>query len=289
MSFLEAIILGITQGLTEFLPISSSGHLIIVPWLFGWETPGLAFDAALHLGTLIAIFVYFWREIVAMIKAIPIVFQKRTALLRPTGEQDEQTFFARLGLLIVIGSIPGGVIGLLAQSRIDDLFHNSTSENRAIVVIAIFLALFAVLLWLADRVGKENRLLTAIRVPDALTIGIAQALALMPGVSRSGITLTAGLFRDFKRSDAARFSFLLGIPLISVAGLKGLSDLIQSDPSGTEMARIVAGMTASAITGFAAIRFLLRYLQHSSTTVFVVYRLLASAVLIGLVLSGFRS
>ena len=289
MSFLEAIILGITQGLTEFLPISSSGHLIIVPWLFGWETPGLAFDAALHLGTLIAIFVYFWREILAMIKAIPIVFQERTALLRPTGEQDEQTFFARLGLLIVIGSIPGGVIGLLAQSRIDDLFHNSTNENRAIVVIAILLALFAVLLWLADRYGKESRLLTSIRVPDALTIGVAQALALMPGVSRSGITLTAGLFRDFKRADAARFSFLLGIPLVSIAGLKGLSDLIQSNPSGTEMAQIVAGMTASAITGFVAIRFLLRYLQHSSTTVFVVYRLLASAVLIGLVLSGFRS
>ncbi len=288
MSFLEAIILGITQGLTEFLPISSSGHLIIVPWLFGWESPGLAFDAALHLGTLIAIFVYFWREILAMIKAIPIVFHKRTALLRSTGEQDEQTFFARLGLLIVIGSIPGGVIGLLAQSRIDDLFHNSSNENRAIVVIAIFLALFAVLLWLADRFGKENRLLTSIRVPDALTIGVAQALALMPGVSRSGITLTAGLFRDFKRADAARFSFLLGIPLVSIAGLKGVADLIQADPSGAEIGRIFAGMVTSAFSGFAAIWFLLRYLQTSSTKIFVIYRIGASIVLIGLVLSGFR-
>src|SRR6478752_4605371 len=154
MDWLHAIVLGITQGLTEFLPISSSGHLIIVPWLFGWETPGLAFDAALHLGTLFAVFTYFWREIVAMIKAIPLVLQKRTALLRSTEEQDEQTFFARLGLLIVIGSIPGGVIGLLAQSRIDDLFHSDTNESRAIVVIAIFLALFAVLLWIADRYGK---------------------------------------------------------------------------------------------------------------------------------------
>ncbi len=156
MSWIEAIILGITQGLTEFLPISSSGHLIIVPWLFGWETPGLAFDAALHLGTLFAVFTYFWREIVAMIKAIPLVLQKRTALLRSTEEQDEQTFFARLGLLIVIGSIPGGVIGLLAQSRIDDLFHSDTNESRAIVVIAIFLALFAVLLWIADRLRKRD-------------------------------------------------------------------------------------------------------------------------------------
>jgi undecaprenyl-diphosphatase len=289
MSWIEAIILGITQGLTEFLPISSSGHLIIVPWLFGWETPGLAFDAALHLGTLFAVFAYFWREIVEMIKAIPVVLQKRTALLKSDPDEDEQTFFARLGLLIVIGSIPGGVIGLLAQSRIDDLFHSDTNQNRAIVAIAILLALFAVLLWLADRYGKEIRPLKSIRVPDAITIGFAQAVALMPGVSRSGITLTAGLFRDFKRADAARFSFLLGIPLVSLAGLKGLTDLIQSDPSSAELGRILAGMAASGISGFVAIRFLLRYLQNSSTTVFVVYRILASIVLIGLVASGFRS
>ena len=129
----------------------------------------------------------------------------------------------------------------------------------------------------------------SIRLPDAVTIGLAQAVALMPGVSRSGITLTAGLFRDFKRADAARFSFLLGIPLVTLAGLKGVSDLIQSDPSGAEMARIAAGMLASGISGFLAISFLLRYLQTSSTTVFVVYRLIASVVLIGLVASGFRS
>ena len=289
MSWIEAIILGITQGLTEFLPISSSGHLIIVPWLFGWETPGLAFDAALHLGTLIAVFVYFWRDIVAMIKAIPIVLRKRTTLLKPAVDEDEQTFYARLGLLIVIGSIPGGIIGLLAQSRIDNLFHSDSNESRAIVVIAILLALFAILLWLADRFSKEIRPLKSIRVPDAVTVGVAQAFALMPGVSRSGVTLTAGLFRDFTRADAARFSFLLGIPLVSVAGLTGVVDLIQSDLTGAQMGRVVAGMVASGISGFLAIGFLLRYLKTSSTTVFVVYRILASIVLIGLVASGFRS
>ena len=289
MSWIEAIILGITQGLTEFLPISSSGHLIIVPWLFGWETPGLAFDAALHLGTLIAVFVYFWRDIVAMIKAIPIVLRKRTTLLNPAVDEDEQTFYARLGLLIVIGSIPGGIIGLLAQSRIDNLFHSDSNESRAIVVIAILLALFAILLWLADRFSKEIRPLKSIRVPDAVTVGVAQAFALMPGVSRSGVTLTAGLFRDFTRADAARFSFLLGIPLVSVAGLTGVVDLIQSDLTGAQMGRVVAGMVASGISGFLAIGFLLRYLKTSSTTVFVVYRILASIVLIGLVASGFRS
>jgi undecaprenyl-diphosphatase len=290
MSWIEAIILGITQGLTEFLPISSSGHLIIVPWLFGWETPGLAFDAALHLGTLVAVFTYFWREIVDIIRAIPTMLRKNVSLLKaPSPEDTDDTFFARLGLLIVIGSIPGGIVGLLAQNRIDDFFHSDTNENRAIVVIAILLALFGILLWVADRYGKESRILRTIKVPDAVIIGAAQAIALMPGTSRSGVTLTAGLFRDFKRADAARFSFLLGIPLVTVAGLKGLSDLIQSDPSGAEAGRIVAGMIASAVSGFLAIRFLLNYLQTKSTAVFVIYRVALSIVLIALVLSGFGS
>lgn len=289
MSLLEAIVLGLTQGLTEFLPISSSGHLIIVPWLFGWETPGLAFDAALHLGTLVAVFAYFWRDIVAMVKAIPIIVTRRSALLKPGENDDEQTLFARLGLLIAIGSIPGGIAGLLVAGKVDDFFHSNTNASRAIVVIAVLLAVFAVILWIADRVGKEIRPLQSIRVPDAVIIGAAQAMALVPGVSRSGITLTAGLFRDFKRADAARFSFLLGIPLVTLAGLKGLTDLIGSDPSGEELSRIVAGMLASGISGFAAIWFLLRYLQTSSTAVFVIYRIIASIVLIGLVASGFRS
>jgi undecaprenyl-diphosphatase len=288
MSYLEAIVLGITQGLTEFLPISSSGHLIIVPWLFGWETPGLAFDAALHLGTLLAVFAYFWRELVEIVRAIPLILNRRTALLRPAVPEDGQTFFARLGLLLIIGSIPGGVVGLLAESRIDDLFHSVKHEERAIVVIAILLALFAILLWYADRVGNETRPINSVGLRDTIVIGVAQACALMPGVSRSGITLTAGLFRGFKRADAARFSFLLGIPLVSLAGLKGVADLIQANPSGAEIGRIAAGMAASAISGFIAIRFLLRYLQTSSTAVFVVYRIIMSIVLIGLVLGGFR-
>lgn len=290
MSFLEAIILGIAQGLTEFLPISSSGHLIIIPWLFGWETPGLAFDAALHLGTLLAVFTYFWRELVDIFRAIPTMLRKNASLLKgPEPGESDDTFYARLGILIVIGSIPGGVIGLLFQDRLDDFFHSDTNEERAIIVIAILLAAFAILLWLADKYGKEIRILRSIKVPDAVVIGVAQAIALMPGTSRSGVTLTAGLFRDFTRADAARFSFLLGIPLVTFAGLKGLADLIQSDPTGAELGRIAAGMTASAVSGFLAIRFLLRYLQTRSTAVFVVYRIIASIVLIGLVLSGFRS
>lgn len=288
MNWLEAIVLGLTQGLTEFLPISSSGHLIIVPWLFGWETPGLGFDAALHLGTLVAVFAYFWKDLLEMVKAIPIILRQRGALLRPGQSDSQETLFARLGLLLVIGSIPGGIAGLLAEQKIDDLFHSATHENRAIVVLAILMALFAVLLWYADRTSKENRPLSTVRLHDALIVGVAQAFALMPGVSRSGITLTAGLFRDFKRADAARFSFLLGIPLITVAGLKGLADLVQANPSGTEIGYLAAGMATAAISGFCAIWFLLRYLQTSSTAIFVIYRIVASIVLIGLVLSGFR-
>ncbi|HET9659977.1 MAG TPA: undecaprenyl-diphosphate phosphatase [Thermomicrobiales bacterium] len=289
MSWLEAIVLGLTQGLTEFLPISSSGHLIIVPWLFGWESPGVAFDAALHLGTLLAVFAYFWHDLLEMVRAVPTILRKRAALLKPGApKEDDDTFYARLGLLLIIGSIPGAVIGLAFESKIDDIFHPETNQDRAIVVIAILLAVFGVLLWLADRFGRESRALRSVRLPDALVIGIAQAIALMPGTSRSGVTLTAGLFRDFKRADAARFSFLLGIPLIAGAGLKGVADLLQADPTGGEVGRILAGMATSAISGFIAIRFLLRYLQTSSTGVFVVYRLIASAVLIVLVVTGVR-
>jgi undecaprenyl-diphosphatase len=289
MSWLEAIVLGLTQGLTEFLPISSSGHLIIVPWLFGWESPGVAFDAALHLGTLLAVFAYFWHDLLEMVKSVPTILRKRTALLRASApDEGDDTFYARLGLLLIIGSIPGAVAGLALESKIDDLFHPETNEDRAIVVIAILLAVFGVVLWLADRYGRENRILRSVRLPDTLVIGIAQALALMPGTSRSGITLTAGLFRGFQRADAARFSFLLGIPLIAGAGLKGVADLLQADPSGAEIGRIVAGMATSAISGFITIRFLLRYLQTSSTGIFVVYRLIASIVLIALVVSGVR-
>lgn len=289
MSWLEAIILGLTQGLTEFLPISSSGHLIIVGWLFGWDSPGVAFDAALHLGTLAAVFVYFWRDLWQMVEAIPTVLRERTALLKTAapGERDE-IFYARLALLLVIGSIPGGIVGLLGESRIDALFHPETNQDRAILVIAVLLAVFAVLLWLADRHGKESRTLRSVKLGDAIAIGAAQAIALLPGTSRSGVTLTVGLFRGFERADAARFSFLLGIPLIAAAGLKGVFEVVQADPSGAEIGRMVAGMATAALSGFAAIRFLLRYLQTASTAVFVIYRLLAAAVLIGLVLGGVR-
>lgn len=289
MSWLEAIVLGLTQGLTEFLPISSSGHLIIVPWLFGWESPGVAFDAALHLGTLFAVFTYFWNDLLEMVKSVPTILRKRTALLHAGApDEDDDTFYARLGLLLIIGSIPGAIAGLAFESKIDDLFHPESNEDRAIVAIAILLAVFGVVLWLADRYGRENRVLRSVRLPDTLVVGIAQALALMPGTSRSGVTLTVGLFRGFTRADAARFSFLLGIPLIAGAGLKGVADILQADPTGAEVGKMLVGVATSAISGFITIRFLLRYLQTSTVGIFVVYRLIAAVVLIALVVTGVR-
>jgi undecaprenyl-diphosphatase len=289
MSVIQAIVLGIVQGLTEFLPISSSAHLIIVPWLFGWEEPGLAFDAALHLGTLAAVIAYFWRDLLAMLFAVPDALRKPAALLRNdpaiTGERDRS---ARLAWLIVIGCIPGGTVGLLAQDRIDDFFHGGDYTDRAIALIALMLIVFGLVLGAADRFAKHRRGLAELGVKDAVVIGCAQALALFPGVSRSGVTLTAGLFREIKRADAAKFSFLLGTPLVLLAGGKGFYDLVTDGAGGIGNAQLIAGVLASAISGFAAISFLLRFLQRSSTMVFVVYRVAVGIGILLVLASGLR-
>jgi undecaprenyl-diphosphatase len=301
MSILEAIVLGLVQGLTEFLPISSSGHLILIPWLANWDEPGLAFDAALHLGTLAAVFVYFWRELVAMLFAIPTALSRPRAVLtakpeplpdgpRPVsgGSSPNREHDARLALLLILGSIPGGIVGLLGQGKIEDFFHDETHRPFSIVVIAVLLIAFGLILWLADRAATHRRRIDALTTRDALFIGAAQALALMPGVSRSGSTLTAGLFRGLHRADAARFSFLLGTPLVTLAGLKGLKDILDAHPTGSEVTTLIVGVLVSAITGFAAIWVLLRFLQRSNTAVFVLYRLAAGLFFLGLIAAGVR-
>ncbi len=293
MDIIRAIVLGITQGLTEFLPISSSGHLILVPWLFGWDQSGLEFDAALHLGTLTAVFVYFRRDILQMLLAIPVALRSPLQTLSYKAEtvdpdpSDERKTFAKLGLLIVFASIPGGIVGLLAAGSIDDMFHDPANIQRAVVIIAILLALFALVLLLAEKRGSRSRGLRTLSLHDTLIIGAAQALALMPGVSRSGVTLSAGLFRGLQRADAARFSFLLGIPLITLAGLAGVVDIVRSSPDSRDIIVLAAGLIAAALSGLAAIWGLLRFLQHSSTMIFIVYRLVVATSVILLVVSGF--
>ena len=283
MSIWQAIVLGIVQGLTEFLPVSSSAHLLIVPWLFGWESPGLAFDAALHLGTLAAVLVYFWRDLTAMAVAFPRAIRHPAAMLR---SRDPADVMPRLSLLIALGTLPGLVAGVLAAETIDAVYHpEGVAPDRIILAVAVALIALALLLWWAERAARHVHGVESLTVRDALIVGLAQAAALLPGVSRSGATITAGLFRGLTRADAARFSFLLGAPIVAAAGAKGLLDTLTSGLDASQLGVFGAGLLASALAGFAAIWGLLRYLQRASTAVFIVYRIVVGVGLIALVMS----
>jgi undecaprenyl-diphosphatase len=279
----QAVVLGVVQGLTEFLPVSSSAHLLVVPWLLGWESPGLAFDAALHLGTLAAVLVYFWRDLLAMALALPRAIQRPGTILR---SDDPADVMPRLALLIVLGTVPGLVAGLLGEGTIEALYHPAgVAPDAVIVAIAVALIVLALLLLAAERAARHVRGMDSLTARDVVIIGLAQALALIPGVSRSGATITAGLFRGLTRADAARFSFLLGAPIVAAAGAMGLVETLTSGLDAEQFGVFAIGLTVSAVTGFAAIWGLLRYLQRASTAVFIVYRIVLGIVLIVLVVS----
>jgi undecaprenyl-diphosphatase len=285
LEILQAIVLGIVQGLTEFLPISSSAHLILVPWLFGWEPFGLAFDVALHLGTLAAILIYFRHDLIAIPRGL---IAERSALARRELPVDPM---ARLGIYIVIASIPAGLAGLLGEDLIDRAFHADPITRSAIVAIAIILMLAGITLEIADR-----RMMRMTREPgaepvslrQALIIGLAQTLALIPGASRSGTTIAAGLFVGLSRPDAARFSFLLGVPLIAGAGTKQMLELATGGLGDVGLDVFAVGVVTAALTGYAAIAGLLRFLQRRPVTVFVVYRILLGIGLLILLAAGFE-
>ncbi len=285
MEIWQAIVLGIVQGLTEFLPISSSGHLIIFPWLFDWETPGLSFDASLHLGTLMAVVVYFREELMRMIRAIPHALSNPFGLL--LGKVRNPTpldIDARMGIFIVVASIPGGIAGLLLESRIDEFFHTAEASTRAIAVIATMLMVVAFVMWLAERVGTRDVTMVKMSWVDALVIGCAQAVALIPGTSRSGATISMGLFRGLTRADAAKFSFLAGVPLVTAAGFKSLFDVASEGMSSHDVALFLAGGISAAVMGFLTIWGLLRFLERNSTMVFIVYRVVFGLFLFGLLI-----
>ena len=279
IGLVQAVVLGAVQGLTEFLPISSSAHLVLVPWLLGWSNPGLTFDASLHLGTLAAVLLYFWRDVGRILVALARGAASGKVLADPD---------ARLGVLIAAGSVPGAVAGYLGEEPIDAYFHRPDAERTALAVIAAMLILLGLLLVVAERVAKHRRPLEDLRLRDALLIGTAQMLALIPGVSRSGSTLTAGLFLDLRRADAARFSFLLSLPITGGAALKQVFDIWQGGglAAGDRLA-FALGIVVAGLVGFACIAFLLRYLQRASTLVFAVYRLAFGALI--LVLLAVRS
>jgi len=268
VSILEAIVLGIVQGLTEFLPISSTGHLRIVPAFAGWEDPGAAFTAVTQLGTMLAVLVYFrqdlWRIAVAW-----------TASLRDPSRRGELD--ARLGWYLIIGTIPIGIFGLAFQDQIED-------GARDLYLIAIALIALGLLLLLSERVSKRDRDIRSVGLRDAVAIGFAQAAALVPGVSRSGATITAGLFLGFERAAAARFSFLLSVPAVVLSGLFQLPDAVSGHD--TSVAGVAVATLLAFVSGYASIAFLLRFLVTHSTAVFVVYRVALGTLVLALVGSG---
>lgn len=268
--------LGITQGVTEFAPVSSSGHLILVPWIFDWpilSDPNFnkTFDVALHMGTLLGAVVFFRRDIARYLRA-----WVRSIRTRGVATTDE-----RLAWALVVGTIPGVIAGALLEGVIQD--HLSQP-----VVIAVMLAVFGVVLYAVDRVASVRRGIADLGVRDGLVLGVAQALALQPGVSRSGITITAGRAMGLDRASAARFSFLLSLPIIAGAGVfKGIDLARDGMPPGMG-GPFVWGVVSSAVSGFLVIAFLLSYLRKHDFGVFLWYRVALAALTIGLVVAGVR-
>jgi undecaprenyl-diphosphatase len=271
MTLLYAALLGVIQGLTEFLPVSSSAHLILARAFFGWDAEqfGLAFDVACHVGTLLAVLVYFRAEILAMIRAVP-----RLGTLAGSHPDPD----ARLGVLIVIGTVPAVIVGALAGDAIEQ--HLRRPDVAAVTLAVVALAFFAV-----ERYGTKTRGQASLGVLDAVIVGCAQALALVPGVSRSGATITASMARGLRRDESARFVFLLGVPaILGAAAKEGLPVLRRGLPPG-EGALFVTGMATSAVVGYLAVRFFIRYVSDHSLAAFAWYRLaLAAAVVVWLLL-----
>jgi undecaprenyl-diphosphatase len=267
---LRAIVLGGVQGLTEFVPVSSSAHLVLVPFLLEWPVPSLAFDVAIHLGTLVALVAYFWRDLWEI--AVGIV-------RRATGRGDDRDRArARLAGLLVVGSIPAGLAGLLLKDFFEALFERPGFVAGELLVTA---ALLLVGEAAYVRIRRHRRDVDHITVVDALTMGALQALAISPGISRSGATITGGLFRGLTREAAARFSFLLSIPAILGAAVVAVPDL----PPGTDWGPVLAATAVAGVTGFAAIAFLLHYLRTRTMVPFAVYCVALSALSFAVVLA----
>ncbi len=270
MPIYQVVVLAIIQGVTEFLPISSTAHLALAPWLLGWTDPGLTFDIALHLGTLLAVLGYFfrpWVQLVAHGFGIdygddPLLKQNRSLLW-----------------LLAIGTIPVGVCGYLFGKQAETTWRNP-------FVIGTMLIVVGVLMWVSERVGTRARDMGQVTLADSLVIGAAQALAIVPGTSRSGITITAGLFRNLDRVAAARFSFLLATPAIAGAAAKALHDLIKHGGLPADMrTAFVLGIVLSGITGLAVIALFLRFLQRHTLYFFIYYRIVFGIIVIALAAS----
>lgn len=268
MNTFQAIVLGIVQGLTEFLPISSSGHLRIVPALFGWQDPGAAFTAVTQLGTIAAVIIYFFKDL------WNILSTWFRSLFNPKlrGELD-----AKMGWYILLGTLPISVLGLLFETQIDTV-------ARDLRLIAATLIVLGIVLWLADRRKAQTKDLQRLTLRNGLIFGFAQALALIPGVSRSGATITAGRFLGFDRTSAARYSFLLSVPAVLASGLFKLGDISAGD--GPSLGATLIATLLAFVSGYASIAWLLRYVSRNSYAPFVVYRIGLGVLLIVLLGAG---
>ncbi len=270
---LQALLIGIVQGLTEFLPISSSAHLIVVPEMLGWKDPFLnsaSFDVMLHAGTLVALLVYFWRDLVALLAAWLESIRDR----RIGDDQDR-----RLAWLIVVTMIPGALLGVALESFFDTFFREH------IILVAVFLALGTGILWLAEQLSLLRRGLDNVNLSDAIVIGVAQAFALFPGFSRSGMTIAAGLYTGLTREAAARFSFLMGTPIIAGAAAWKARELLHAGLPSADIVALGAGMIGAAIAGLLAIAFLLAYLRRNTTAPFIAERLVLAGLVVVFVLA----
>jgi undecaprenyl-diphosphatase len=267
MPLLQVIVLAVVQGLTEFLPISSTAHLYLTSWLLGWQAEALDFDIALHIGTLLAILLYFfqdWLQILA--QGLGVRF----------GRDEELKHNHMMLWLLAIATIPVGVCGYVFNQQAETTWRNP-------FVMGVMLVVVGVLMWLAEKAGRMRRDLSSVNLQDSVVIGLAQALSIVPGTSRSGITISAGLFRDFDRPSAARFSFLLSTPAIAAAAGKALYDMHKHGGLHAILnAPFTAGVAVSALTGCAVIAWFLRYLRRSSLRPFVYYRIIFGIIVLAL-------
>ena len=273
MNLFQSFILGLVQGATEFLPISSTAHLKVVPVVLGWGDPGVAYTAVIQLGSIAAVLWYFWGDLT----------QITTGSVKAIAASNYRSNEFRLACGIVLGTIPIVFFGLLIKIFIPD-YDNSPVRNLS--VIAIVSIVMSLLLGLAEKLGKRKRSFENLNVLDGILMGLAQSLSLIPGVSRSGSTLTAGLFMGLERAAAARFSFLLGIPAITLAGLVELKSALEVGLDSSAILSIVVGVISSAVFSYIAIAWLLRYLQTKNTWIFVWYRLAFGVVILGALAAG---
>lgn len=266
MPLYQAILLAIVQGLTEFLPISSTAHLALFPWFLGWKDPGLTYDVALHAGTLVAVLVYFWRYWLEM---GGLVLGRNWARSPGLGLNRKLLWF------LVIATVPAGAAGWFFE-------HAAEEQLRSPMVIGTALIAIGLLMWASEYLGRRQVDLRQVSFIDSLVVGVAQAAAVVPGVSRSGITMTAGMFRGMKRETAARFSFLLSTPIIGGAALKKGVDILSNGIAADMVLPFVVGVLVAAIVGYLVIAFLIRYLERGTFKIFVVYRLALGVLVLAL-------